>query len=117
MKAIADTLEVSRSNLIERTKADGAKRGRYSKSDDEYLLPLIRALVDERPTYGYRRITAHLNLKFRAAGQRSVNHTRIYRIMHPAGLLWQPFPGLRIDRAHDGVVTTLRSTRVGARMA
>ena len=36
-------------------------RGSYRKPDDEDLLPLVRRLVDERPTYGYRRITALAN--------------------------------------------------------
>jgi hypothetical protein len=33
-------------------------RGRYRKDDDEAMAVLIRRLVDERPSYGYRRITA-----------------------------------------------------------
>ena len=42
MKAVADTLGVARSNLAE-------------------LLARIRPLVDARPSYGYRRVTALLN--------------------------------------------------------
>jgi hypothetical protein len=33
----------------------------YRKSEDAQLLPSLRGLVDERPTYGYRRIGALLN--------------------------------------------------------
>jgi hypothetical protein len=62
MKAIADTMDVARSHLIERMKAgDKPARCRYNKMDDTWLLPLIRELVDGRITYGYRRICALLN--------------------------------------------------------
>ncbi len=86
-----------------------AKRAAYEKSGDSDLLPLIRALVDARPTYGYRRITALLNRQFGSSGAPRVNHKRIFRIMHVHGLLLQRYTGRRNDRAHDGVVRTLRS--------
>ena len=70
---------------------------------------MIRAFVDERPTYGYRRITALLNRKLRSIGHPRVNHKRVYRIMLNAGLLLQRHTGLRKGRVHDGVVKTLRS--------
>ena len=109
MKAIADALEVSRSNLTARSSHARPKRGHYEKSDDERLIPMIRAIVDERPTNGYRRVTAHLNRRLRKAQQPIVNHKRIYRIMLREGLLLQPFTGLRKGRVHDGKVRTLRS--------
>ena len=61
MKTVADALGVARSHLHERVRRPAPPRGRYRKADDEVLLPLIRRLVDERPTYGYRRITALVN--------------------------------------------------------
>ena len=61
MKAVADTLGVSRSNLIERLKGRSKPRGPYNKAEDAELLPAIRRLVDQRPTYGYRRIAALLS--------------------------------------------------------
>jgi len=109
VKAIADALEVSRSNLIDQSSAPRVKRGRYSKTDDDRLMPMIRAFVDERPTYGYRRITVLLNRKLRSIGHPRVNHKRVYRMMSHAGLLLQRHTGLRKGRAHDGVVRTLRS--------
>ena len=45
-------------------------RGSYRKPDDGDLLPLIRRLVDERPTYGYRRITALANRELSKPGSR-----------------------------------------------
>lgn len=46
MKAVADTLGVSRSNLIERLKGKSKPRGLYHKVEDAVLLPTIRRLVD-----------------------------------------------------------------------
>ncbi|MFP3711349.1 IS3 family transposase, partial [Paraburkholderia sp. SIMBA_009] len=66
MKTVADTLGVSRSNVIERLKGRSKPRGAYHKVGDAELLPAIRRLVDQRPTYGYRRIAALLNRERRA---------------------------------------------------
>jgi hypothetical protein len=67
MKAVTDTLGVSRSNLVERLKGRSKPRGSYHKAEDAELLPIIRRLVDQRPTYGYRRIAALINRERRAA--------------------------------------------------
>ncbi len=109
MKAIADTLEVSRSNLIEQIAQGRRSRRAYRKVEDGELLDAIRPLVDKRPTYGYRRIMALLNRERTNAGLPRLNHKRIYRVMRAANLLLQPCTGKRIDRVHDGVVQTLRS--------
>jgi putative transposase len=109
VNAIAKTLGVTRSNLIERLNAARPKRAAYCKTGDAELLPEIRALIDVRPTYGYRRITALLNRKLGTDGRPRVNHKRIYRIMHQQGMLLQRHTGHRITRAHDGKVQTLRS--------
>ena len=50
MKAVADTLAVARSNLIERVSRRAKSRRPYRKAGDNELLALIRRLVDERPT-------------------------------------------------------------------
>lgn len=55
MKAVADTLGVSRSNLHERVSGKTKPRRRYHKAQDAALLPLIERLVAKRPSYGYRR--------------------------------------------------------------
>lgn len=61
MKTIADVLGVARSHLHERVRRSTAPRRHYRKAADEELLPLIRRVVDERPTSGYRRVTALVN--------------------------------------------------------
>jgi putative transposase len=53
---------VPRSNLIEPRKLAAPRRcGSGPRADDEWLLPLIRVIVAERASYGYRRVTALLN--------------------------------------------------------
>lgn len=109
MKAVADVLGVSRSNLHTRVTGQTKPRRRYHKAQDAALLPLITAVVSARPTYGYRRIRAVLNRQLRAEGLAPVNHKRVYRIMQAHGLLLARHYTERPDLAHDGKVVTLRS--------
>jgi putative transposase len=74
MKAIADTLEVARSNLHDKVRRASKPRGSYRKPGDAEVLPLVRRLVDERPTYGYRRIAALANRALAKTGAPAVNH-------------------------------------------
>jgi putative transposase len=74
MKTIADTLGVARSNLIEHVHRPPRRRSAYRKADDAWLLPLVRAIVDERPTYGYRRVGALLNRQVATLSKPPVNH-------------------------------------------
>ncbi len=69
MKAVAETLEVAGSHLHEKVRRPAKPRGYYRKPDDLDLLPLVRRLIDERPTYGYRRITALDNRERVKAGK------------------------------------------------
>jgi putative transposase len=108
VKTVSDVLGVSRSNLVEQAKREPTKRGSYEKADDAWLLPRIRALVDERASYGYRRITALLNRQLLAEDRPRVNHKRIYRLMHRHQLLLQRHTG-GPARRHDGTVVTLKS--------
>jgi putative transposase len=69
VKTVADTLGVARSHLNDRLRQPSSPRSSYRKADDEMLLPLVRELVDARPTYGYRRITALLNRRLGGRGK------------------------------------------------
>jgi putative transposase len=109
MKRIADVLGVARSHLHGRVRRPVAPRGSYCKSADEELLPLIHRLVGERPTYGYRRVTALVNKALAAEGKSRANHKRIFRIMKRHGLLLQRYTGRRRGRLHDGKVVVMRS--------
>ena len=58
MKAVAEVIGVSRSNLIERLRDRPKKRlGRPPLPDDD-LVADIKVVVAELPTYGYRRSLA-----------------------------------------------------------
>lgn len=111
MKLVADTIGVSRSNLVEQLAGRSKSRGRYARQGDGELLAAIRQLTDARPTYGYRRITALLNRARRAAGVPRVNHKRVFRLMAQARLLLQPHVGRRPIRAHEGRVITEKSNQ------
>jgi transposase InsO family protein len=109
VKTVAQTLNVSRSNLTLRQKGSGKERKTYVKADDAMLLPAVRAIVDERPTYGYRRVGALLNRQRRTQGLPLLNHKKVYRLMSQNGLLLARQPQKRSDRPHNGKVITLRS--------
>jgi transposase InsO family protein len=70
---------------------------------------LVRHLVDERPTYGYRRITALANRELAKADSPPVNHKRVFRIMRLNGMLLARHTGRRTGRVHDGKVIVMRS--------
>ena len=109
MSTIARTLGVSRSNLIERTSKPSKPRGPYRKAEDVALLAELRPIIDQRPTYGYRRVTALLNRQRRGEGRPMVNAKRVLRVMQQNGLTLQKHTALRPTRTHDGVVVALRS--------
>jgi len=109
MRAVADALGIARSNLVERAAGRAKPRGPYRKAEGADLLPLIREFVDERPSYGYRRITALVNRRRRADGSPVVNAKRVLRIMRCNGMTLQPHTARRPGRTHDGVVVALRS--------
>ena len=108
MKVITETLGVARSNISEQVKGMCARRGPQVREGDLELAVEIRRLVDERPTYGYRRITALLRRE-RSGDEAMVNHKRIYRLMKKHGLLLAKHTGHRRQQAHDGKVVTLHS--------
>ena len=101
MKAVADVIGVSRSNLIERLQGRPKKRlGRPPLPDDE-LLADIKAVIAGLPTYGYRRVHAILKRQALAAGRKPPNHKRVYRVMKVYGLLLDRHVG-GVERRHDG---------------
>src|SRR4051812_21639672 len=109
VKTVAATLQVARSNIIERRDGSRPQRGPQSRAGDLDLIADIRHLVDQRPTYGYRRIAALLKRERRSAGREPVNAKRIFRLMKKHGLLLQPYTGRRRAREHDGKIITIRS--------
>jgi putative transposase len=116
VKVIVRALGVSRSNLLEQLRkarqqpestptppvAETAES--QETGQNAALLSRIRELVDQRPSYGYRRVTALLN---RELSER-VNPKRIYRIMKRNKLLLERYTGDGRGRKHDGVIITLK---------
>ena len=109
MKAVAETLGVARSNLVDRLSGRTKPRRRYHKAQDAAVLSLITSLVGARPTYGYRRITAIMNRQLRSQGLAPVNHKRVYRIMQAHNLLLGRKYTQRPEHVHDGKVIVMRS--------
>ena len=108
MKRVAEVLGVSRSHLTQRLKSGSQARSRYRKTDDLEILAPLRSLVDQRPTYGYRRIGALLNRERLKNSLPRLNHKRIYRLMSQNGLLLQRCTGTAPGRLHDGRIITIR---------
>ncbi len=109
MSVITRTLCVSRSNLYEITRPK--EKTVRIKNEDTLDLIDIKNIVDERPSYGYRRVTAVLRRKRETA----INHKRVYRIMREHKLTLAPY-GRRPTRMHKGKIITLRSNTSGAPM-
>jgi putative transposase len=103
---IAELVAVSRSTLYEPPK----RRSGYRKSADEPMAQQIRAVCEERPTNGYRRITIQLNRRRARAGEPPVNHKRVYRLMKQRHWLLQRYSGKPV-RTHTGVIITPRSNQ------
>lgn len=95
MSTVAEVLGVSRSNLIERTNKPSKPRGAYRKPEDVTLLAEMRPIIDQRPTYGYRRLTALLNRQRRVEGKPMVNAKRVLRVMQQNSLTLQKHTALR----------------------
>jgi len=109
VSAVAKTLDVARSHINERRGTALKPRGLYRKAEDAEFLAPIRAIVDTRPTYGYRRVTALLNRRLRIEGRPTVNAKRVLRIMQHHGLTLERHTARRPGRTHDGVIVALRS--------
>lgn len=81
---------------------------RYKKSSDEGVLEEIYSIRKDRPTYGYKRITAMVNRVREEKGLKKYNRKRIERVMGINGLLQVKN---YIERTHEktGKIITLHS--------
>ena len=80
----------------------------YKKHEDCEVLSEIKEVLEERPTYGYKRVTAMINKKRRKNDLKTYNKKRILRVMQMHGLA---YPKSSVHRTHDGTgkVMTLHS--------
>ena len=80
----------------------------FLSQSDEAVLCHIKKIIEERPTYGYRRVTAVMNAERYLIGLTNINHKRIYRIMKARDLLLKRYANKPL-RVHDGKIITLHS--------
>ena len=111
MKAVADTLGVSRSNLHEQVKAAPRQRPGRPPQPDADLLAAIKTVIAAMPSYGYRRVHAVLRRQAEAEGHTPPNHKRVYRVMKQHGLLLEPKPVTSEPRRHVGQIAVDHSNR------
>ncbi len=81
----------------------------YRKADDEIYLPVIRQVIEKRPTYGYKRVTALVNRILRGSYRAEINRKRVYRLMKMHGLILPKSGEKRINHEGTGQVMTLHS--------
>jgi len=80
----------------------------YMKAPDTAVISKIKSILEQRPSYGYRRITALLKADQKKNKERPWNHKKVYRVMKQENLLLTR-PAHRPKKAHDGKVETLFS--------
>ena len=83
---VCKTMGVSRASVY--WKGKGARK-RYQKCEDEQILEEIKEVLEKRPTYGYKRVTALVNRFRESQGLRRLNKKRIYRVMYKENLLFK----------------------------
>ena len=84
MSAICSVLGIARRTAYYVVRARPG--GRYHRADDPTVLQQIRAVTNNRATYGYRRVWAMVNRTFRGG----YNRNRIRRVMQLHGLMLAP---------------------------
>jgi putative transposase len=89
-------------------KSTSFKPALCCRADDKEMITLIEEVIRERPTYGYRRVTAFVNKRLVARGQKPINHKRVFRLMRSQHLLLQK-PARKPTRTHTGKIETLFS--------
>lgn len=105
MTAVCETLGVARSNIADRVRQRPSRaRGRPPLADQE-LMDEIKTIIDDMPTYGYRRVHAILRRKARSENRPWPNAKRVYRVMKVHGMLLQRHTGAIDTRRHDGRVS------------
>lgn len=84
------------------------QRGLQRRPSDRDIIAQIKTVIEARPTYGYKRVTAMVNQIRKGLDLSRVNKKRIYRIMKACGLL---LPKTEVTRDHKptGKIMTLFS--------
>lgn len=109
MKKICANLEVSRSAIY--WKQNEVRVKRYIKNDDSQILDDIRNVIEKRPSYGYKRVTAMVNKVRILEGKRVINKKRVLRIMDMNGLLFKKSIRTREHKKTGKIITLHSNTR------
>ena len=83
--------------------------GFYRRKEDDLYLPFIKEVIEDRPSYGYKRVTAMVNRKLVNQGMKKINRKRIYRIMKMNGLILPKTGEARKNHEGTGKIETLHS--------
>ena len=98
--------------MAKRARTPAWRDGRKARgTDDTELLGDIHAMIVERPTNGYRRVTAHLNRRRDIDGRPRANHKAVYRVMRANQLLLALVTPPSGTSAHDGRVAVEASNQ------
>ena len=87
--------------------SSGANRNQVEK--DKAVLSGIKEVIEQRCTYGYKRVTALYNRKRVEKGLSRYNKKRIYRVMRDNGLLLPKSGIFKREHKGTGKVMTLHS--------
>ena len=109
MKTVADMLDVARSNVVERQKRARPARGPQIRPGDVELTTDIRRLVDQRPTYGYRRIAGYSSASRDPPAKTGSTRNGSIALWRSTGCSWSATLAAGPPRDHDGQVIAIRS--------
>ncbi|MBZ7124457.1 IS3 family transposase [Klebsiella grimontii] len=111
---VSRCLRVSRAQLhaMARRSKGWQDRRCKRKPDDTEALARIHTVIDDLPTYGYRRVWALLRRQSETDDMAVINAKRVYRIMRQNALLLERKPAIPPSkRAHTGKVAVGESNQ------
>ncbi|WP_117057228.1 IS3 family transposase, partial [Klebsiella pneumoniae] len=111
---VSRCLRVSRAQLhaMARRSKGWQDRRCKRKPDDTEVLARIHTVIDDLPTYGYRRVWALLRRQSETDDMAVINAKRVYRIMRQNALLLERKPAIPPSkRAHRGKVSVGESNQ------
>ncbi|RYZ82437.1 MAG: hypothetical protein EOP04_22035, partial [Proteobacteria bacterium] len=102
--SVCRALGISRAAIYKSTRK--INMAFYRKADDEIYLPVIRQVIEKRPTYGYKRVKALANCVLRSSQRAEINRKRVYRLMKMHGLILPKSGEKRLNREGTGQLMT-----------
>ena len=94
-----------------KTQQGGTVLRFYTKKEDPEILSQIKEVIKIRPTYGYKRVTAMVNIKRKVIFLSKINKKRISRVMKKFGLMLPKTKKIRTHKPTGKVMTLHPNTR------